>query len=819
MLKIREIIQNINIQRQCVPHPEATIAELLFDSRRLVMPARTIFFAIETEKNDGHRFIPELIQKGVRNFVVTHDLKEFTAYSECNFLQVADSVMALQQIAAAHRQRFSTPVVGITGSNGKTIVKEWLSQMLSEKFNLVASPNSYNSQIGVPCAVWSLKDIHQLAIFEAGISRPQEMERLETVIKPNIGILTNITSAHAQYFQNDEQKLNEKLLLFKNCGTIIYCCDNRLINNALLNDSFSHKLKLSWGKNPFAHYKITNQYVKDFQTFITLNENEFAIPFVDAASVENAIHCIVLMLHFNFSPKYINQRLALLAPIAMRMEVKEAINQSIVINDTYSLDFQSFRIALEFLHSQRHFSQKSVILSDFAQVGTLSTEDYQKINQYLLQYGVTKFIAVGENIFKHQAQFSVPTQLFFETTQKLIQALPNIDFNTEAILVKGARAFRFEKIVEALQLKTHRTVLNVSLPALVHNLNYYRSLISPQTKVVAMVKAQCYGLGDAELISELQYHNIDYLAVAYTDEGVKLRKNGITLPIIVLGAEVESFDMMLHYHLEPEIFNFYSLKELGKTLQSYPEMRCKIHLKIDTGMHRLGFHAEEIDEVIQIIKANPQMKVASVFSHFAAAEDETEDEFTLSQIAYFKNVTDKIQQLLGYPVLRHIANTAGISRFPQAHFDMVRVGIGLYGFSSVDKDVPHLQHVATLKTIITHTMMLNKGDTVGYNRRFIAESPMKIGIIPIGYADGFPTELCCGRGSVVVVGHHVPIIGKICMDMAMIDLSQVDANEGDEVIIYGEENRIDEIASQIGKIPYHLLTAISKRVPRIYIMD
>lgn len=820
MVEIRTLLSQITVIEKQLPHPEALVGELLFDSRRLILPEKTIFFAIKSKNNDGHFYIPELVGKGVRNFIVTNKLDEFSNYQDCNFLQVGDSVMALQQIASANRKQYHVPVIGITGSNGKTIVKEWLAQMLTPQYRLAVTPNSYNSQIGVPCSVWSLNEMHQLAIFEAGVSQPGEMDRLERVIQPTIGILTNITSAHAQFFNNDEQKLKEKLKLFKHCPILIYCCDNSLVNNTLLQDEYQHIQKLSWGGSSNAHYHITQQKVENSQTSVTIGDQHYVIPFVDAASIENALHCIVLMLHLGFSTDYINERLAALSPVMMRMEVKESANQSIIINDTYSLDFQSLRIALEFLNAQSHFTKKTVILSDFAQVGVLSDKDYEKINQYLIINGVTKLFAVGAELCRHQELFTLPQCYFYPHTQALLQELPKLDFIREAILVKGARSFRFEKIADALQLKSHRTILSVSLPALVHNLNYYRSLIAPETKMVAMVKAQCYGLGDVEIISELQYHNIDYLAVAYTDEGVKMRKNGITLPIIVLGAEVESFEMMLQYQLEPEIFNFYSLKELVKTLSLHPEIKqCKIHIKIDTGMHRLGFRKENIAEALQIIQDNSQLRVASVFSHLAAAEDPSEDAFTREQIAYFEDVTNIMKVTLGYSFLRHIANTAGISRFPQAHFDMVRLGIGLYGFSSVSQDISHLQHVATLKAEITHTMVIDEGETVGYNRTFSATRKTKVGIVPIGYADGFPPELSKGVGSVVVKGKRVPIIGKICMDMTMIDITNVDAKEGDEVIIYGEENRMDTIASHIGKIPYHLLTSISKRVPRIYVMD
>lgn len=820
MPTIQEISHSLTAVSRWLPYPNLPISELLFDSRRLLRPEKTIFFAIKTEKHDGHDYILELINQGVRNFVITEDVSRWKVFDDCNFIRVRDGVTALQQIAASHRQQFTIPVVGITGSNGKTIVKEWLTQMLSDDFHLIASPNSYNSQIGVAFSVWQMRPHHDFAIFEAGISQPDEMVRLEKIIRPNIGILTNIGSAHAQFFTDERQKLSEKLKLFKHCSTIIYCNDNELIHNAFLKKEYANKQLLSWGHRPESTFCITHEELRDHQTIITINDRDFVIPFADAASVENALHAVVLLLHLNFTPEQINEKLADLTPVERRMEVKEAVNQSVVINDTYSLDFNSLRVAIDFLKSQIRYDKKTVILSDFAQMGKLDDADYLEINQLLQSNGISRLLAVGPDICAHSHLFDITENHFFADTAALLKALNGMEFRQEAVLVKGARAFRFERVVDALRLRTHRTVLNVSLPAIVNNLAYYKSKLRPQTRMTAMVKAQCYGLGDVELINELQYHHIDYLAVAYTDEGVNLRKKNIKLPIIVLGAEGESFDMMIDYGLEPEIFNFYSLHEFAKALDKHPEIESfKIHLKIDTGMHRLGFRKEDIPTLVDELQAFPRLHVASVFSHLAAAEDAAEDSFTKSQISYFQDVTDKLQKQLSYPFLRHIDNSAGITRFPQAHFDMVRLGIGLYGFSSVAEDRPHLQHVATLKTIITHVEEIGAGDTVGYNRTFEATGATRVGIIPIGYADGFPPELGRGVGSVVVNGRHVPIIGKICMDMTMIDLTGTRACEGDEVIVYGEENRIDDIAAKIGKIPYHLLTSISKRVQRVYVME
>ncbi len=800
------------------------IRQLLFDSRRLTTPDGTLFFAIKTRKSDGHKYIGELAGKGVRNFIITDDISGFgKKFPDCNFLQVADAVEAMQQVAAEHRRQFSLPVIGITGSNGKTIVKEWLAAMLSDKYRIVRNPNSYNSQIGVPFSVWQTDSSDNLAIFEAGISMPGEMERLEKVICPTIGILTNIGSAHSQFFKNDEEKLNEKLKLFKHCKSIIYSTENKIIKAALERKEFAGIEKISWGTDTDARYKITAKTVINDFTRVEIDGQVIEIPFSDPASCENAMHCVALMLHLGFSCAFINKQLSNLVAMNMRMEIQEAVNQSIIINDTYSLDFSSLRIAVNFLNQQRQFPKKSIILSDFEQAGTLKSENYEEIITLLKENGISKFIAVGEGFHKNQEIFQKETEIrsyFFERTEELLKNLHEIGFQREAILIKGARNYRFERVAEPLLMKTHQTVLNVNLPAIVSNLNYYRSFLKPGCKIVAMVKAMSYGLGDAELINELQFHNIDYLSVAYGDEGMNLRKHNIKTPIIVLGAEAHSFDLMIQHNLEPEIFNFHYLEKLLDTLSQYPDIKeFKIHIKLDTGMHRLGFDEEDLPKLVKIIKSDGRVRVASIFSHLAAAEDPAEDDFTRGQIEKFKRMSDQLVAAFNYPILRHILNSAGITRFPEAQFDMVRLGIGLYGFSGVKEDQKHLQNVATLKTIITQIKTVKCGETIGYNRSTTAEKDLKVGIIPIGYADGYFREFGCGRGQVYVNGKYARTLGKICMDMCMIDLTGIPAKIGDEVIVYGIENSIADMAAAIGKIPYELLTSISRRVPRIYVME
>lgn len=798
----------------------AEIEFLAFDSRNILIPQKTLFFAITTTKNDGHHYIQELWNIGVRNFIITQSLSGYSQFSDTNFLQVTNAVTALQQIAAFHRQQFDYPVVGITGSNGKTIVKEWLSQMLAPEFHVVRNPNSYNSQIGVPLSVWQMAQRHNLAIFEAGISQPGEMEKLAAVIQPNIGILTNIGAAHKEFFQNIEEKLIEKTKLFLHCQKVIYNTDNPLIHNYFKQNKNFQGKTISWGHAEDADYHIDFVNTTDVHTVVSLNGQLIDIPFTDAGSIENAMHSIVLMLQLNFTIPQINQKLHHLSAVSMRMEMIEGINNSVIINDTYSLDMSSLRIALDFMNAQTQMIRKTVIISDFEQAGNLESDDYQNIYKLLINKGITRLIAVGSGFFTHRSIFSFPEQSFYHTTEELLANLEQEPFNQEVILLKAARSYRFEKVVAALQYKTHQTVLNVNLPAIIHNLSYYRSLLKPETKMVAMVKAQSYGLGDVELINELIYHHVDYLAVAYTDEGVRLRKRSISKPIIVLGAEAHSFEAMIAYRLEPEIFNFHYLEQLTELLAQHSDIESfPIHIKLDTGMHRLGFDEGDLPRLVDFIQRHPKLKIASIFSHLAAAEDPNEDAFTRGQIALFDRMSSYLIGQFDYPILRHILNSAGISRFPEAQYDMVRLGIGLYGFSSVPQDKMQLQNTVTLRTVVTQVKTIPANETIGYNRSYKTLRDSKIAIIPIGYADGYPRELGNGIGQVFVAGRLVPIIGKICMDMCMIDVTGLEVKEGDEVIVYGDANPLDKVAASIHRIPYELMTAISKRVQRIYIKE
>ena len=818
-MQLSELIRYIEPRETILGTPEAFVTELAIDSRKVTAPDRTLFFAIETEKNDGHLYIPTLYQAGVRNFVITKVMESYATCLSANFLFVEDSVAALQRLAQHHRQQFRYPVIGITGSNGKTIVKEWLTSILDDKFKVVKSPDSYNSRLGVPLSVWQMSDQHDIAVFEAGISRPNEMRVLADIIDPTIGILTNIGAAHAQFFPSNNRKIIEKLKLFQNAEVLIYHNDNEELNMVLQLPEYARLKKISWGDSR-STYPVQMQAAPSGGTIISLDGFDYTVPFIDSASLENVTHVMVTLRYVGFTPEEINSRLGRLTHISMRLEIMEGRNHSVIVNDTYSLDINSLSAALNFLDTQTQMTKKTLVISDFEQVGKLTEEDFRRLNAQLKRHHISRLIAVGSSFEGYRGVFDLEEQLFFHDTADLLSNLQDIPISYEIILVKGARNFHFEQVVNALQHKTHLTIMQVNLPALAYNLNYHRNRLRPDTKMVAMVKASSYGLGDVELVNTLIDQGVDYLAVAYTDEGVRLRKRRIDTPIIVLGAEAHSFEVMVNHRLEPEIFNFYYLQQFEEVLARHPEIPTfNIHIKVDTGMHRLGFDMQDLPRLIDIVKRNPKLHIASVFSHLAAAEDPAEDAFTRRQIALFGRMTDVLCAAFDYKILRHILNSAGIVRFPEAQFDMVRLGIQLYGCSEIPEMTMKLHNVVTLKTVITQIKQIPAGETIGYNRTWRLQRDTQVAIIPIGYADGYPRELCNGRGTVLVQGQKVPVIGKVCMDMCMLDITGLRVHEGDEVIVYGEGNTVSDMADAAGLISYELMTRISQRVPRVYVQE
>ena len=795
-------------------HPEQLITQLLTDSRKISDPATSVFFALKAKK-DAHQFIAPLYQLGLRSFVITQQGFDITAFPEANFIWVADSLAALQKLAAAHRQQFQYPVIGITGSNGKTIVKEWLFQLLAPDYSIVRSPKSFNSQIGVPLSVWKMDIDHDLAIFEAGISEPEEMQNLESIIQPTIGILTNISASHDEGFINREQKLQEKLKLFKKV-------DKLIINAKYHHDISGIKNTFSWSFDQPADLQVFESNTSNGHTLIHAKYQDqkisINIPFSDQAAVENAVICWATLLQFGVKQSVIAQRIEKLSAVKMRLELKTGMNQTAIIDDSYNSDFYSLEIAIDFLNQQNQYPNKTLILSDILQTGISPSQLYQQVAQLVENKGIDKFIGIGEEIYKYQEYFKLD-KWFFKDTQSFLNNFDRQLFRNETILLKGARPFEFEKISKVLVQKVHDTVLEINLNALIDNLNHYKSKLKPQVKMMAMVKAFAYGSGSDEVAHILQHHKVDYLAVAYADEGVSLRQAGISLPIMVMSPELSSFDVLVKNQLEPELYNFRILKAFAEDIQNRKIKSYPVHIKIDTGMHRLGFVPSEVGKLITFLEDHPELHVKSILSHLAASESEEYQDYTLKQIQLFQDLANQISDSLGYPIIKHIANTAAISKWPNAQFDMVRLGIGLYGIASLASEKTILQNVATLKTTITQIKHLKKGDSVGYGRSGVMQQDGKIAVVKIGYADGYPRALGNGNGAMSINGNLVPTIGHICMDMCMLDISAIEAREGDDVLVFGEQISIYDLAKQLNTIPYEIISNLSQRIKRVYFYE
>ncbi|MCF8275303.1 MAG: bifunctional UDP-N-acetylmuramoyl-tripeptide:D-alanyl-D-alanine ligase/alanine racemase [Flavobacteriales bacterium] len=804
---------------------EVYIKELAIDSRKVMLPKQSLFFAIKGDRHDGHNFIDHLYEQGVRAFVVSTDYLASEKLDDAFFIHVENPLAALQTVAAAKRAQYNYPLIGITGSNGKTIVKEWLYQLLDSTYNIIRSPKSYNSQVGVPLSVWRMKSENDLAIIEAGISMPGEMVKLERIIRPTIGIFTNLGQAHDENFSDANQKAREKLDLFQNVETLIYCKDYLIIQEELDHYPFTSSPKLfAWSRRTAADLQIGRIEKRDGQTEIQgIYQHNFIrirIPFTDEASIENAIHCWAVMLLFGFAAEDIQKRMEQLAPVAMRLELKQGINNCSVINDSYNSDLQSISIALDFLSQQHQHPKRTLVLSDILQTGRPDNELYAEVAQLVREKKVDRLIGIGNHI-SGQAQLFDHSSEFFASTDDFLDAYHHDKFYNETILLKGARSFGFEAISRIIQHKTHQTVLEIDLGAMVHNLNLIRSLLKPETKLMAMVKAFGYGSGSFEIANILQFHHVDYLAVAYADEGIELRKAGISLPIMVISPEEQSFDAMIQYGLEPEIFSVRSLQLLENAIKRKGtlESPLKIHVKLNTGMNRLGFSERDINAMVVRIKNNPQLRLASVFSHLAASENQAEDAFSREQIARFEQMSNAILSHFNYPVLRHICNSFGIIRFPEAQYEMVRLGIGLYGVAPESPITGKLRNVSTLRTTISQIHELKTGDTIGYGRTEKVQGEMRSATLPIGYADGLSRKNGNRQGSVLINGHRASIVGNVCMDMCMVDVTGVPCKEGDDVVIFGEDYSIEEFATNSETIAYEVLTNVSARVKRVYFQE
>ncbi|MDY3142438.1 MAG: bifunctional UDP-N-acetylmuramoyl-tripeptide:D-alanyl-D-alanine ligase/alanine racemase [Parabacteroides sp.] len=814
---IKEIAQAIGASTDQL-HDDR-ISLLLTDSRRLSLPEESLFFALPTKTNDGHRYVGDLYRLRVRNFVVSHWLPEFDEMKEANFLLVKDTLKALQKLAAYHREKFDIPVVGITGSNGKTVVKEFLYQLLHNDFNIVRSPRSYNSQLGVPLSVWQMNEKHTLGIFEAGISQPDEMERLQPIIAPTIGVITNIGEAHQENFISANQKCLEKLMLFKDCEALVYNGDDAFLARCVESACLSHKA-LVWSRHDSEAPLFIESIEKGTdQTVITCTLLGFTqvitIPFMDDASIENVIQCIAVMAFLKPTSVSDVEKFRRLEPVDMRLDVKQGIHNCLLINDTYNSDINSLDIALDFQQSRLAGKplKTTLILSDILQSGTLPKSLYKKVADLVHRKHVDRIIGIGRDLKEYASLFNLEKE-FYLTTDEFIQSPSFHRFHDELILIKGSRRFHFERISDLLEKKVHETILEVNLDAIAHNFNFYRSKLKPETKMVCMVKAFAYGAGSYELAKTLQEHRCDYLAVAVADEGAELRKEGITIPILVMNPEMSSFNVLFENHLEPEVYSFRLLDALVHETERRGITDYPIHIKIDTGMHRLGFAPSDVPEICSRLKRQTGVTARSIFSHLVGSDSSIFDDFTHRQLQTFQEAAATLERGLEKRVIKHILNTAGIERFASYQMDMVRLGIGLYGVSA--SGLKGLEHVSTLKTTILQIQSVPAADSIGYSRRTYVERDSRIAIIPIGYADGLDRHLSNGVGEVVIRGHRCPIVGNICMDACMVDVTDTDAQEGDPVIIFGEELPVTELAEKLHTIPYEILTSVSPRVKRVY---
>lgn len=822
ILHIASIINGI-LEGHCESNPEY----LATDSRKIPFPSQTIFFAISGIGRDAHPYIKDAWLKGVRSFVV-QKVPELSEYPHTAFIKVKNPLKALQDLAAYHRAQFHGNVVGITGSNGKTIVKEWLFILLHQDKIITRSPRSYNSQVGVPLSVWLLDERSEWGIFEAGISQTGEMQRLERIIKPHYGIFTNIGDAHDEGFSNKAEKIREKLQLFEHASELIYCSDYTELKNEILNFVGGKSIKLfSWGSHSDADLQLIS--VRDdieggsiLQIRFGSIINYLKIPLKGKIALENAMTVIAFLLKRGYSFEVLAERMHLLHSISMRLEIKKGIHGSTIINDSYSADLNSLKLALDLMKQQTQPESRTLILSDFLQSGKRREELYSEIASLLKTYHVHRLIGIGTDIQSQRHLFvdqGITTETF-PNTEDFIKNFNGNMFSNELILMKGARKFAFETILSKLEMRSHQTELSIDLSAIRHNLSEYRKILNPSTKIMVVVKAFSYGSGSYEIANVLQYHGVDYLAVAYADEGMELRKSGIMLPIMVMNPEPESFGFLIENDLQPEIFSFSILQQFENFLATEGIEKYPIHLKVDTGMHRLGFDPSELESLCTTLSRSGRMQVLSVFSHLVASEDEKEDSFTRQQFNIFTNACALLKINLGYDFIRHISNTAGIVRLPDLQLDMIRLGIGLYGIDTGNTSKIQLKHASRLKTTIAQIRKVKAGDSVGYNRRGIIEKDSMIATIRIGYADGFPRSLGLGNGKVLIKNQLAPVIGSVCMDMTMIDVTSIPGvKEGDEVEVFGKSLSVNQVAKWAGTIPYEIMTGISARVKRVYFED
>ena len=803
-------------QSQIIGDKNLQIHHIAFDSRNIYSTLKTAFIAINTPKNSGEKYIAQAIEKGIK-IIISENF--YSEYEGITWIIVENSVKFLQDLAHYHIENQPIKTIGITGSNGKTIVKEWLYQCLWNEFPTVKSPKSFNSQIGLPISLLQTSEKHQVGIFEVGISKPQEMKTLEEIFSPKIGILTHIGTAHSSNFENELQLIKEKLILFKNSEIIIYNGDNEQVCKEI-KTQYSDKKLISFGLKTHNDVKIICDYKDRNQEILVQYFSEklsFPANQRDEATLTNALAVICILKEFGFTNEKIVEKINNLKAVEMRLESVNGVRNNLIINDSFNLDLDSLIIAYQFIN-QYNRDEKTLVLSDIFDVKNDDVSLYHKVAEITNQQNFKQIFLVGNQISRFQEKFNAKTYTF-STTKELLESQQLNSIENQLILLKGARIFEFEKIKSHLELQKHDTVLEINLNAILHNINVHKSLLKPETKMCAMVKAYSYGLGGYEIAEFLQHHHIDYLGVAYADEGVDLRKNGITTPILVMNPEQGSYDVIIDYNLEPEIYSLRVLELFANQLQLKGiQQKYPIHIKVETGMHRLGFKEHEIDELVENLKKY-NVKVASIFSHLSSADVPEEDDYTMEQIHTFQRVSSKISEALGYQPIRHILNTAGITYYSDYQFEMVRIGIGMVGISANPKVKKQLQSAVTFKTVISQISEVKQGDSIGYNRKYKAEKDTRIATIPVGYADGIPRLIGNKKGFVGIHNQKVSIVGNICMDMLMVDLQNIKAKEGDEVIIFNGNPTLEEFSGYCQTIPYEVLTSISRRVKRIYIKD
>ncbi|MCX4291884.1 MAG: bifunctional UDP-N-acetylmuramoyl-tripeptide:D-alanyl-D-alanine ligase/alanine racemase [Odoribacter sp.] len=788
--------------------------EISIDSRSVANPATTMFFALKGPNHNGHDYVVKLYERGVRNFVVSEKREEFVPLKEAKFYEVEDVLKALQTYAKSHREKQRAEVVAITGSNGKTIVKEWLYQLLADEFAVYRSPRSYNSQVGVPLSLSGIAENTQIALIEAGISRKGEMVKLESMIKPEVAVFTHLGDAHGENFSSLQEKLAEKAVLFRYCRVVVGREGDAM--DYILSVVRKETEKMIWGQGEHATLKVEEgrRTDKSREVRITYQNQTFGleIPFGDEASYENCMNVVCVCLLKGMSAEKIVEKVRQLQPIAMRMEIKEGINRCVVIHDYYNSDSSSFRLALNSLTMQDEAKKRVVILSDFIDTDIDKAALYREVAGILRKAGVGLFIGIGDELLKYKAYFLMDSR-FYTDTDSFLKQEKRDTFHDQAILIKGARKYQFEYIAGFLQKQSHNTVLEVDMDAMTQNLTYFRSLIPPTTKLALMVKAFSYGTGAGEVANLLQYQGVNYLMVAFADEGVALRAEGITIPIAVMNPQPEAFDNMIEFNLEPEIYSLELLEAFDRNLVKHGIEQYPVHLKLNTGMNRSGLDPEEVDALLQFFRVKRRVKLCSVFSHLAGSDEAVHDEFTRHQIQLFTEMTEKIQAAFDYKIMRHILNSAGIERFTSFAFDMVRLGIGLHGISVAGAP---LIPVSTFKTYIASVRKVKSGETIGYGRKGKTERESLIAVVPVGYADGLNRHLSNGVGEMWVRGTRVPIIGNICMDTCMLDVTDTGAQVGDEVEIFGKNILVTEVAAKLSTIPYEVLTSVAQRVKRVY---